>query len=51
MRSTSPIEGDPASDEFMIKQGFRPATAKERAENRKFLRCADRSNGSGSKWP
>jgi hypothetical protein len=50
-RSTSPIEEDPASDEFMIKQGFRPMTAKERAESRKFFRYADRSNGSGTRRP
>jgi hypothetical protein len=35
----------------MIKQGFRPMTAKERAESRKFFRTADRSNGSGAKQP
>jgi hypothetical protein len=47
-RSTSPIE-DPASDEFMIKHGFRLMTAKERAESRKFFPCADHSNDSGAK--
>jgi hypothetical protein len=47
-RSTAPIEDDPASGEFMKKQGFRQMTANEHARSRTFFPCADQSSAPGA---